>query len=145
MIEIVVAEGKVARVTSRMPSRFEQRKPEDCYPGSSFRFPEVEPEDRAGTMVDISVEARQHGVKTPLYVSWDLYELWLCDGTEDTIRRIASLCHAFLYHVYLDTENSWRLDFSAPFFIKGLGLTPVLVRATLHAGKKQYIALSIAV
>lgn len=145
MIEIEVAEENIAHVTSRMPSRFEQRKPEDYFPDSSFRFPEVELEDRAGTMIDISEEARQHGVKTPLYVSWDLYELWICDGTEDTIRRIASLCHAFLYHVYLDTENAWRLDFTAPFFIKGLGLTPVHVCATLHTGKKTYIALNIAV
>lgn len=145
MIEIEVLGEKVARITSRIPSRFEQRKPEDCYPGSSFRFPEVEPEDRAGTMVDISGEAQKHGVKTPLYASWDLYELWVCDGTEDTIRRIASLCHAFLYHVYLDTENAWSLDFTAPFFTNKLGLTPVRVRAILHTGKKKYIALSIAV
>ena len=145
MIEIELPNESVTHMTTRLPSRFEQQKPESWFPESSFHFPEIDPENRAGTMVDISEEARQHGVKTPLYASWDLYELWICDGTEETIRRIATLCHAFLYHVYLDTENSWRLDFNVPFFIKRLGLTPVRVRATLQTGIKGYIALDVVV
>lgn len=95
-------------------------------------------------IVDISSSARHHGIQTETLVSPKLFGEWIQSGTFSPERNIATLCHAFLYAVDLNVDESHSLEFSVPFFSKDVGLTMVSVRVRLiRYAIKEYILLEL--
>lgn len=94
---------------------------------------------------EVSSEASHHGVQSRLVVSGLLYSNWIRSGSMTPEHNIAALCHAFLYAVDLDLDESEKLSFSVPYFHpkKPFGLVPV--RAQICSDdRKEYIYIQLA-
>ncbi len=134
-----VAIREIARV-ERHESCFEQKHEQDFYSKQDFfKFPGIF-EKEGGVSFDVSSAAWRHGIHTPVHLSGRLYCHWIRNCCENPIKNIATLCHAFLYHVDLDKENTVPLVFTVP----GIGSEPYKARASLHGWRNEYIYLDVA-
>lgn len=94
---------------------------------------------------EITGTASHHGVQSRLGVSALVYSNLITSGPMTHEGNIATLCHAFLYAVDLDRDESETLAFGIPYFHPTQGFQLVPVRARIcRDDRKEYIFIELA-
>lgn len=135
MADYAIQKSEEIATVERLESHFEEKHTKVFYSVENlFLFPTIFEKD-GGVSFDISNVTWQHGIHTPIYLSGSLYCLWLQLRLYNPIKNIATLCHAFLYHVDLDEKNTIPLVFPVP----GIGSEPYIARASIRGWKNEFI------
>lgn len=140
MENLAVQEVARLETVERIESRFEQKHVKAFYSEQEFfLFPAIF--DTEGEVsFDVSSAAWHHGIQTKVHLSGFLYCHWIRNRYANPIKNIATLCHAFLYHVDLDKENTVPLVFTVP----GIGTDDYTVKAVMRGWREQFIFFDIA-
>ncbi len=119
---IAVAEkmetGEAVEVFERKASRFEQGYSKSYYLGAdSFCLFPKKINNASVLAHDVSSVAKQFGITTPFYIGGSLYSHRIHNGKANVMKNIEVLCHAFLFAVDCDQNNSCVLDFTVPSYL----------------------------
>ena len=128
------------KVTSvRVENIFDQKHEEVFYSKENFMLFPSHYEKENKISFDVSSVTSQYGIHTPVHVSGQIYSLWVQNQNYNPIKSLATLCHAFLYHVDLDRKNTVPLIFTVP----GINSEPYTVKASLRGWKNDFIYFDI--
>jgi len=137
MSDLALVELERVDSFEREESRFEQKGSRSFYEKDwLFLFPTVRPSERE-IAFDVSREAWHHGIQTTMLLSGYLYCHCILNGVRNPIKNVETLCHAFLYAVDCDRENSGILLFTVP----GNGTPPYRVTAVMRGFRQDTIFL----
>jgi len=119
---IAVAEkmetSEAVEVFERTASRFEQGYSKSYYLGAdAFCLFPKEINNASVLAHDVSSVAKQFGITTPFYIGGSLYSHRIQNGKANVMKNIEVLCHAFLFAVDCDQNNSCVLDFTVPSYL----------------------------
>lgn len=119
---IAVAEkmelGERVESFEREISRFEQGHSKSYYLGEEAFCLFPKKLNSASVLVhDVSGVAKQFGITEPFYIASSFYSHRIQNGKANVIKNIELLCHAFLYAVDCDQENSCVLSFTVPAYL----------------------------
>ncbi|HOT62798.1 MAG TPA: hypothetical protein PLU93_08045 [Treponemataceae bacterium] len=137
MADVAIFQEERVETFSRVESRFEQKCTSIMYCSESlFLFPSTR-EETGNVTYNVSDVAKRMGILTPVFVSSGLYREEILNRTQNPIKNIETLFHAFLYAVDCDMKDKCALEFPVP----GNGSAPYKARAYLRGFRDKNILL----
>jgi hypothetical protein len=138
MADLAIQDEVRVETYERAESRFEQKWSKAYYCREpSLSFPRYK-EQSGNVTFDISATAWHFGIQTPVFISEALYARWIKNELRNPVKNIETLCHAFMYAVDCNTDDSAVLEFNVP----GNGTPSYRACAILRGFKNQTIFLS---